>query len=175
MILITVGSTLFPFQRMATLVEHISHVRQNRERIIFQYGHTPPHFVDAKVISSPFIPHAKLLEYMQDARVIICHGGPATIYQALSFGKVPWVLPREYQYGEHLNNHQAEFADFLSRHGLVRIVTPKTLMHRILTSNRVIPPIQKNNPDIIAFLHTITQIHLPKPINSRYKYSYGKR
>ncbi len=162
MILITVGSTIFPFQRMATLVEHLSHLQRPGERVIFQYGATPPHFVDERVVSLPFIPHKDLLTHMKEARVIICHGGPATIYQALSFGKIPWVLPRERQFGEHLNDHQKEFAEFMSSHGLVHVVTPKTPVSRILVTTKTIPPIQKNNPDIIAFLDTVTEAAFAK-------------
>lgn len=155
MILITVGSTLFPFQRMTTLVERIAHIRPNKERIIFQYGHTPPHFLDTDVTPLAFIPHDKLMKYMKEARVIICHGGPATIYQALSFGNMPWVLPREKRYGEHLNDHQVDFTSFLAMHLLVHLITPETEISKILSGDHAIRPVKKRNTAIIRFLDTV--------------------
>ncbi len=155
MILISVGSTLFPFQRMTTLVEHLTHNLPKRERVIFQYGYTPPHFLDRRVIAYPFLPHTTLLRHIRDARVVICHGGPATIYQALSYGKIPWVLPRESRYGEHLNDHQAEFAQFLSSHGLIRIITPQTGIRDIVTGSEPTRPIMKRNRPLIRFLDTL--------------------
>ncbi len=155
MILITVGSTLFPFQRMTTLVEHIAHIRPNNEKIIFQYGHTPPHFLDANVTPLPFVAHKTLVSYMKKARVIISHGGPATIYQALSFGKIPWVLPRQQRYGEHLNDHQVTFTQFLARHKLVHTITPKTHVASICASNETIHPIRRNNRRLMKFLDTL--------------------
>ena len=155
MILISVGSTLFPFQRMTTLVEHLAHIRPENEKIIFQYGNTPPHFLDSRVEAHAFIPHAKLMRYMASARVIICHGGPATIYQALSFGKIPWVLPRQKRYGEHLNNHQVDFATFMARHTLVHIVKPSTRMSRIYTTTDTIDPIRKSNRQLHAYLDSL--------------------
>lgn len=155
MILISVGSTQFPFQRMATLVERLSHLRTKKEKIIFQYGNTPPHFLDPRVDAVPFLPHKTLMRYMKEARIIISHGGPATIYQALSFGKRPWVLPREKRYGEHLNDHQVDFAHFLAIHRLIHIITPDTSIEKIATSESSILPIKKNNLELIAYLDSL--------------------
>ena len=94
MILVTVGSTRFPFARMNALVGRLSAQNKTREKIIFQYGSLAPQYYHPPVELYPFIPQDKLLGYMKLARVIICHGGPGTIYQSLSFGKIPWVFPR---------------------------------------------------------------------------------
>lgn len=155
MILVSVGSTLFPFQRMTTLVEHLSHVRSRNEKILFQYGHTPPHFLDSHVEAVPFLPHKTLIRYMKEARVIISHGGPATIYQALSFGKLPWVLPREKRFGEHLNNHQVDFANFLAGHNLIRIITPDTKIREIARSHASILPVRKHNTALLHYLDSL--------------------
>lgn len=162
MILISVGSTLFPFQRMTTLVEHLAHVRPKNERIIFQYGHTQPHFLDRHVEPHAFIPHARLMRYMVNARIIICHGGPGTIYQALSFGKIPWVLPRQKRFGEHLNNHQVDFAKFMARHKLIHCITPKTSITRICMTDKSIPPIRKTNRQLSAFLDALLREYSDK-------------
>lgn len=157
MILVSVGTTMFPFQRMTTLVERLSHLRSKHEPIIFQFGHTPPHFLDPHVTAVPFLPHRLLLRYMKESRVVISHGGPATIYQALSYGKRPWVLPREARYGEHLNNHQVDFAKFLETHSLIHLITPNTPIRIIGTSALSINPIKKNNRKLIGFLDSLLQ------------------
>jgi len=155
MILVTVGSTLYPFARMTTLVEHLAHSLPDNESIIFQYGHANPHFLDTHIKPHSFMPHAMILSYMRRARIIICHGGPATIYQALSFGKIPWVLPREQQYGEHLNDHQKDFARFMQSHKLIHIITPDTPLSRIHTASVNIEPIRKKNAQLIRYLDTL--------------------
>lgn len=155
MILVSVGSTTFPFQRMTTLVEHLANIRPAHETIIFQYGHTPPHFLDRRISAFPFIPHKTLMRYMGQARIIISHGGPATIYQALSFGNIPWVLPREHRYGEHLNDHQKDFAVFMAHHRLIRIITPKTPLSNICTTPSATRPIQKQNRVLFTFLDSL--------------------
>ncbi len=157
MILVTVGSTLFPFQRMTTLVEHLAHFIPAKEKIIYQYGHAAPHFLDTKIDAHAFLPHATLIRYMRLSNIIICHGGPATIYQALSFGKIPWVLPRKAQFGEHLNDHQMDFSDFMFAHNLIRIVTPSTPMTEIYTVKKHIPPIHTQNTILMDHLHAIVR------------------
>lgn len=155
MILVTVGSTLFPFARMTTLVEHLAHILPTNETIIFQYGKSTPHFLDRHIKPRSFMPHAMILSYMRQARIIICHGGPATIYQALSFGKIPWVLPREQKYGEHLNDHQKDFARFMEAHKLIHVITPDTSLSQIHKTCQNIAPIRKNNTKLLRYLDTI--------------------
>lgn len=46
---------------------------------------------------------------MEDARIVITHGGPASFIMPLQIGKIPIVVPRQHQFGEHVNDHQVEF------------------------------------------------------------------
>jgi UDP-N-acetylglucosamine transferase subunit ALG13 len=51
---------------------------------------------------------------MSRARIIITHGGPASIMQALAHGTIPIVVPRQAEFGEHVDNHQCRFAEKMS-------------------------------------------------------------
>lgn len=57
--------------------------------------------------------------YLKQARLIITHGGPATIYQSLYLGRKPWVVPRMKRYHEHVNDHQLLFAQYLHKKHLI--------------------------------------------------------
>ena len=54
-------------------------------------------------------------EYIDEAHIIITHGGPSSFIEVLQEGKVPIVVPRLKKYGEHINNHQYEFIKFISK------------------------------------------------------------
>ena len=56
------------------------------------------------------MPFAAIQDHMARARVVITHGGPASIMQALSHGKVPIVVPHQPQFGEHVDDHQVRFS-----------------------------------------------------------------
>jgi UDP-N-acetylglucosamine transferase subunit ALG13 len=165
MILVTVGSSMFPFFRMTTLVAQLAHTITAHEPIIFQYGHAAPDFLDRHTRAYAFLPHRMLLAHIRQARLIICHGGPATIYEALSFGKIPWVLPREARYGEHLNNHQVDFADFMAGHRLIHRITPKTPLTGIYKTRTNIAPIRTTNRQLIGYLTDLVEKTVPPENN----------
>jgi len=51
-----------------------------------------------------------MVETIKKAHVVICHGGAGTVFLALSLGKIPILIPRDASFGEHVDNHQLEFA-----------------------------------------------------------------
>jgi len=155
MILVTVGSNSFPFARMNALVGRLSQRRKRRETIIFQYGSLAPQYYHPPVELFSFMPQETLLRYMKNARVIICHGGPATIYQSLSFGKIPWVFPREARFGEHLTDHQVEFSKFMAKRHLVNIITDATPLAAIEKGSPSTTPLRRHNHQIITFLDSL--------------------
>ena len=70
------------------------------------------------VLWKPIIPEAQFLTLMESSDVLITHEGPGTILRALELGRVPVVVPRERRYGEHVDNHQVEFARVLTKYGI---------------------------------------------------------
>ena len=106
MIFVTVGTHEQGFDRLIKEVDNIA--EKTNEHIIVQKGYTK---YDPKHCSSyDLISNDKMNKYMQDADLIITHGGPSTYMAALSAGKQVIVVPRLSQFNEHVNDHQLEFA-----------------------------------------------------------------
>lgn len=61
------------------------------------------------------IPYQQLVRNVEDARIVITHGGPASFIMPLQIGKTPIVVPRQHQFNEHVNDHQVEFARNVSK------------------------------------------------------------
>lgn len=55
------------------------------------------------------ISYQQIIRNIEDARIVITHGGPASFIMPLQIGKTPIVVPRQHQFNEHINNHQVEF------------------------------------------------------------------
>lgn len=146
---------------MSKLVKRIASLQQLQETIIFQYGSRPSDSTNPSLLQYPYIPQDALLRYMKRARVIICHGGPGTIYQSLSFGKIPWVLPRQRKYKEHLTDHQLSFCQFMKRRRLIRIITDKTPLPDLLQGSLTITPIRRKNTHLIAYLDSLLPFKKP--------------
>lgn len=158
MILITVGSSHFPFARMNALVGRLSAKNNKREEIIFQYGALAPQYYHPPITLYPFISQETLLLYMKRARIIISHGGPATIYQSLSFGKTPFVFPRQQTFGEHLTDHQVAFSSFMATRGLIRIITDETPIAVLQKGSPKAPPLRHRNTKLINFLESLCTV-----------------
>jgi len=155
MIFVTVGTTPFPFYRMVDVVKGLIKSRKKDEAIIFQHGNIRCDIKEKNVILYRYLPFSKMEYYIKQARIIVTHGGPATIYQVLAAGKIPHVLPREKKYGEHVNNHQVVFLDFMEKSGLVNPINSTRDVVRKPLIKPVLPITTSRN--LVAYLTNITK------------------
>jgi UDP-N-acetylglucosamine transferase subunit ALG13 len=56
------------------------------------------------------IPYQDLQSLIRSASVVISHAGPATLADVRQAGKVPVVVPRRPERGEHVDDHQVRYA-----------------------------------------------------------------
>jgi len=110
-ILVTLGTHPQPMSRITPALERIA-------RELPQLG---PFHAQLGTTRSPsgWVPHAmmpstELAEMIAAADVVITHGGPATIAQVRSAGRVPIVIPRRSAAGEHVDDHQVHYASRLA-------------------------------------------------------------
>ena len=105
MIFVTVGTHEQPFNR---LVEYMDQWAENHEEpVIIQTGYStyePKHCEWSSMYS-----YDKMLELVDNARLIITHGGPSSYFMSLKVGKVPIVVPRKAEFNEHVNDHQVAY------------------------------------------------------------------
>ena len=71
------------------------------------------------------IAHDELCRLFARATVVVSHGGPATVMDALAAGRLPIVVPRDPELGEHVDAHQLRFAQHLHRNRLAEVATEK--------------------------------------------------
>ncbi|MCM1535257.1 MAG: multidrug MFS transporter [Clostridium sp.] len=108
MIFVTVGTHEQSFDRLIEAVDHLKKDGIITEEVIIQtgFGAYEPEFCQ----TSKLFPYAQMVEYVKEARIVITHGGPSSFIMPLQMGKIPIVVPRQKRYGEHVNDHQVEFA-----------------------------------------------------------------
>lgn len=107
MIFVTVGTHEQPFDRLLSKIDELISNGCITEEVIMQTGfstYTPIHCQFYKLIS-----YQQMLRYVQEARIVITHGGPASFVMPLQIGKIPIVVPRQKQFNEHVNDHQLDF------------------------------------------------------------------
>ena len=108
MIFVTVGTHEQPFNRLVKAVDELKRDGIITEDVIMQTGFST---YEPKYCQwSKLIPYQQMIKNVADARIVITHGGPASFIMPLQIGKTPIVVPRQYQFNEHVNDHQVDFA-----------------------------------------------------------------
>lgn len=105
MIFVIVGTHEQQFNR---LVEYMDKwAEKHKEEVIIQTGFSiyEPKFAKWQKL----FPYKEMDALVKKARIVITHGGPSSFIAPLKIGKIPIVVPRRKEFGEHVNDHQLIF------------------------------------------------------------------
>ena len=113
MLFVTVGTHEQQFNRLVKEIDDIkgSGVLGNEE-IIMQTGYCT--YKPTNCECKPFFSYSEIEEFVSQARIVICHGGPSSFIMPIQMRKIPIVVPRQSKFNEHINNHQCEFVKMVS-------------------------------------------------------------
>lgn len=107
MIFVTVGTHEQPFNRLIECIDNLKRDGVIQEEVIIQTGYST--YEPKYCTWEKFFAYKKMLDMVSKARIVITHGGPSSFIMPLQIGKTPIVVPRQYVYNEHINDHQLEF------------------------------------------------------------------
>ena len=107
MIFVTVGTHEQQFNRLIECVDNLKKDGVIQEDVIIQTGYST--YIPNYCICKKFLSYQEMIKMVQDARIVITHGGPASFIMPLQIGKIPIVVPRRHEFNEHVNNHQINF------------------------------------------------------------------
>ncbi len=117
MIFATVGTHEDPFDRLLIELDRLVLSGEIADPVHIQTGYSQ--HIPVACTHASMIPFDDVQDCMRRAAIVITHGGPASIMQALALGKVPIVVPRQSAFGEHVDDHQMRFAARISDRVLV--------------------------------------------------------
>lgn len=108
MIFVTVGTHEQSFDRLVRHVDELKRSGVLTDEVIMQTGYCD--YVPTACTWQRFFPYSQMLSLVEQADIIVTHGGPSSFIMSLQVGKVPIVVPRKRSLGEHVNDHQVSFA-----------------------------------------------------------------
>ena len=111
MIFVTVGTHEQPFNRLVEYMDKWAEIHD--EKVVIQTGFSTYEPKNAKW--QKLFSYAEMNKLVSKARIVITHGGPSSFIMPLQIGKIPIVVPRKYEFDEHVNNHQVDFCDQVAR------------------------------------------------------------
>lgn len=121
MIFVTVGTHEQPFNRLIQKIDQLKASGAIQEDVIMQTGFST--YEPKSCQWQKLFPYGEIVSHVEQARIVITHGGPSSFIMPLQMGKIPVVVPRKKQFDEHVNDHQAEFARAVAeRHGNIIVV-----------------------------------------------------
>ena len=110
MIFVTVGTHEQQFDRLVRYMDE--YANKYKEDVVIQFGYSSDRCRYATAIN--FLSMDEMNKYIDKADVVITHGGPSSFLSVIQKDKKVIVVPRLEKFGEHVNNHQADFLKKIS-------------------------------------------------------------
>lgn len=117
LVFVTVGTDHHRFDRLIGWIEQWLAV-DDRARCVVQHGSAAP---PAGADCHEFLPHTQMTALFEEAAVVVCQGGPGSITESRQAGRLPIVVPRVAELGEHVDDHQVRFSRHLAARGKIAL------------------------------------------------------
>ena len=129
MIFVTVGTHEQQFNRLVECMDR--YASEHDEEVVIQTGFSTCEPKNCEW--SKLYPYQRMIELVNEARIVITHGGPSSFIMPLQIGKTPIVVPRMKDFDEHVNNHQVDFCrQVAQRMGTIIVVEDMDELVRVV-------------------------------------------
>ncbi len=132
MIFVTVGTHEQQFNRLVKYIDELKKSEFIKEEVIIQSGYSTYEPESCKW--QKWFQYQEMVEFVNEARLVITHGAPSSFIMSLQIGKIPVVVPRRKEFDEHVNNHQLDFCRIVKeRQGNIILVEEIEELGEIIT------------------------------------------
>jgi UDP-N-acetylglucosamine transferase subunit ALG13 len=163
MIFVTVGTHEQPFDRLVREVDKLAYQGIINEEIFIQLGYSQ--YIPTHCDYKDFLTYFNMEQKVQEAHIVIMHGGAGSIKLITDYRKIPIVVPRQRCYGEHVDDNQVEFTKFLEHQGRVLTVYDiNDLREKIDNYDSLVKQldihkfVEDANKRVTAFAHKLDEI-----------------
>ena len=106
MIFITLGSQKFQFNRLLKAVDKLVENATITDKVFAQIGYSD--YNPQNYQFTRFLDRDEFAKIIEEADIVITHGGTGSIMEAVKKGKKVIAIPRRMKYGEHIDDHQLQ-------------------------------------------------------------------
>ncbi|MBH8552823.1 glycosyl transferase [Nostocaceae cyanobacterium CENA357] len=120
MILMTLGTVSFPFDRAVLWLKILIERGVISESVFLQYGYSDVSVLKgySQVTLEPTVTLDELVKLVNASRLVISHAGQGSTRMLAAQGSNFILLPRLKRYGEHVDDHQLLFAKAVGKLGI---------------------------------------------------------
>lgn len=130
MILVTLGTQKQQFPRLLDLIEK-SNIK---DKIIVQAGHTK--YKSKKMEIIDFMSYNEMNKLIDEADLIITHGGTGSIISPLTKGKKVLACARLKKYEEHVDDHQEEIVNMFADKNYILKIDEDTDLDKLFKQSK---------------------------------------
>ena len=130
MILVTVGSQKFQFDRLLRAVDELIEKGAISEKVFGQIGcstYIPKHYEYKR-----FLDREEFAARESECDILITHAGTGAIINAVKKGKKVIAVPRLASYGEHVDDHQIQLIEQFREQNLICGIAGVTELEKAL-------------------------------------------
>lgn len=109
MILVTVGSQKFQFNRLLQEIDKLIEEKVIKEKVFAQIGVSD--YIPKNYEHMSFVTQEEFNKKIDECDILITHAGTGVIVNALKKEKKVIAVPRLAKYGEHVDDHQIQLID----------------------------------------------------------------
>lgn len=152
MILVTVGTEQYPFNRLMHWIELLLCQGLIQDEVVVQSGNCTVLPSGTKVYQ--FLKEERFRELIQQADLIIAHCGEGTVLLLDSLDKPYILVPRSFEFKEHVDNHQVDMATALAEVEVPVAWSPGDLV-RFLQAPRRATVSNLSETAVVALCHSL--------------------
>ena len=138
MILVVLGTQDKQFDRLLKVVDKEIENGNIKDQVIVQAGHTKYQSDNMKIFD--LLPAPEFEKLMNDADIVITHGGAGTILTAIKKNKKVIAVARLAKYKEHHNDHQKQIVSEFKELGYILEYCENDDLGRIINDARKFKP-----------------------------------
>ncbi|MCR4647183.1 MAG: glycosyl transferase [Oscillospiraceae bacterium] len=117
MVFVAVGTQKFQFDRLLKAIDDLIADHSISEPVYAQTGMSD--YVPHNYTAQPQMQKNEFDTFISQCDLLITHSGVGTIMTGLKYEKPVIVVPRQKQYGEHIDDHQIQIADAFSQQNMI--------------------------------------------------------
>lgn len=147
MIFVTVGNATQGFRRLLDAIDEMAGSGKfTGEEVVIQSGSNHD-FQARNCRQQDYFRPDEFRKLIEEAEVIVCHGGAGTLHNVFMADKVPVVMPRRRAYGEHLDDQFALVKAIAEQGRVIPAFEPANLLDAVMTAKHLKPQRKQSAPN----------------------------
>ncbi len=175
MIVFTLGTIIFPFDRAVDWLDSLLETEIITEPVLFQHGSTSVARLRHPLLTTvTSLSKTEMQKSVQQASLVISHAGQGSTRMLAKMGASFVLLPRLKYYNEHIDNHQLLFAQAVERFGISYCTDYSRLVNYIKHPPLPFEGKLFDEPSLAKYFHKFYQAPpMPEKVTSPVQLSSG--